>query len=334
MADLKKLKDDIKAGTPSSLYVFYGEESYLKAYYLKQLEKACESPFPEFDMIRLDGAAITPDSFSDAVDSFPMGGGRKMVEIVDYPLFSKNGVLNDAVTELLRSVPDYLCLVFVYDVLDYKTDNKELFKAFSAQADIINFEKASLPELVSWLSRRFASLGKEISRFDAEKMVFFCGDLMTNLITEVEKIAAGTEGKVVTYADIERLASRSIEARTYYLTNRLSEGDVGGALSVLHDLIDTKTEPIRIAATVSSHFRQLYGAKLASEKGLSTNEIKDLLGLRSEYPAKIAVKTAGRMSLSKLRLAQSLCLEATNSLKGSNTDEVRTLELLLLRLAS
>ena len=33
-AALQKLKQDIRAGKPETLYVFWGEESYLKRYYL------------------------------------------------------------------------------------------------------------------------------------------------------------------------------------------------------------------------------------------------------------------------------------------------------------
>ena len=36
---LQRLKEDIKAKTPRKLYVFFGEESYLKEYYRDELKK-------------------------------------------------------------------------------------------------------------------------------------------------------------------------------------------------------------------------------------------------------------------------------------------------------
>ena len=36
---LQRLKEDIKAKAPRKLYVFFGEESYLKEYYRDELKK-------------------------------------------------------------------------------------------------------------------------------------------------------------------------------------------------------------------------------------------------------------------------------------------------------
>ena len=41
-AALKKLKQDLKEGAVGQLYVFHGEESYLRDFYLGQLRKKLE----------------------------------------------------------------------------------------------------------------------------------------------------------------------------------------------------------------------------------------------------------------------------------------------------
>ena len=35
----QKLKNDLAAGTAGNAYIFYGEETYLREYYLKELRK-------------------------------------------------------------------------------------------------------------------------------------------------------------------------------------------------------------------------------------------------------------------------------------------------------
>ena len=40
-AGLRRLKGDLKTGTPGSLYLFHGPETYLRDYYLDRLRKAC-----------------------------------------------------------------------------------------------------------------------------------------------------------------------------------------------------------------------------------------------------------------------------------------------------
>ena len=334
MNGFEKLKADLKTGNISRLYLFYGEESYLKSYYLKRLEALCASPFPDFDLIKLNGDALTSDDFRDAVESLPMGGGKKMIEVFDYPVFG-NVPLKEELPDILSDLPDHVCLVFVFDVLEYKPDKRlGIYKTVAKCGETVEFEKAGVSELKAWVKRRFAALSKDISDADCERMIFICGGLMTNLVTEIEKIASGTQGKTVTAADIEKMASRSLEAGVFDLTDRLSEGDAAKALSVLSDLLDMKNEPVAIAAMLTKHFKRLYGAKLGMERKMSEEQITELLGFRSSYPARIAMRSASRIPLEKLRWSQKLCLETDMALKSNNTDVKRALELLILRLAA
>ena len=55
-AALEKLRADIKSGSPENVYIFYGEETYLRDRYLEEL-KALLVPagFEEFNYHRLPG---------------------------------------------------------------------------------------------------------------------------------------------------------------------------------------------------------------------------------------------------------------------------------------
>ncbi len=56
----QKLKSDLTASSPGCAYIFYGEESYLREYYLEQLRKCLiPSGFEEFNYHRLDGKEIS-----------------------------------------------------------------------------------------------------------------------------------------------------------------------------------------------------------------------------------------------------------------------------------
>jgi len=80
---VKKLKNDLANGTVGSLYVFYGEEGYLKRHYLNQLKELCGGPFEAFNNITLDGEQVSVQSLTDAIDSIPMGSEKKLVVVRD-----------------------------------------------------------------------------------------------------------------------------------------------------------------------------------------------------------------------------------------------------------
>ena len=52
---VQRLKKDLADGNIGTLYVFYGEEGYLKRHYLNQLKELCGGPFADFNIITLDG---------------------------------------------------------------------------------------------------------------------------------------------------------------------------------------------------------------------------------------------------------------------------------------
>ena len=156
---------------------------------------------------------------------------------------------------------------------------------------------------------------------------------MDNLLTEIDKISAGTTGSVIEQSDIDALGSRMLEATVFELTDSLAEGKQDRALAILRDLFDMKQEPVAILAAVTKQFQRLYGAKLVSAAGKGENELAELLEYRSAYPARRAMQSARRFSLPQLRKAQQLCLETDVAMKSNLPDDQRTLELFLFRLA-
>ena len=72
-AALEKLRADIKSGSPENVYIFYGEETYLRDRYLEEL-KALLVPegFEEFNYHRLSGKGLTVQDLTEVVEAMPM----------------------------------------------------------------------------------------------------------------------------------------------------------------------------------------------------------------------------------------------------------------------
>ena len=69
----QKLKADLSAGTPGCAYIFYGEESYLREYYLGELrKKLVPSGFEEFNYHRLEGKELTVQALTEMAEAMPM----------------------------------------------------------------------------------------------------------------------------------------------------------------------------------------------------------------------------------------------------------------------
>ena len=121
---LKQLKADLKTGELAKLYLFYGEESYLKEHYRDQIiQKLCPADTQDFTLVRL-GDGMSRDDLMDAVESFPFGANRKVVLVSDYPLLKPTGDLKEALPGILSDLPDHVCLIFYFDALEFKPDKR------------------------------------------------------------------------------------------------------------------------------------------------------------------------------------------------------------------
>lgn len=331
---IKQLKSDLAAKNPGQLYIFYGEEGYLKRHYVQQLRQLCQGAFPEFNMILLDGEQVSVQTLSDAIDSIPMGSERKLVVVRDYPLMQPTGDMKEYLPQLLSSLPEYICLVFYYDAMEFKPDKRlNLWKLIQQNGQPVEFARSSGAGLILWIQRHFQQLGKYIAPTECEYLLFLCGNSMDNLLTEIQKIAAGTREERIQRSDIDALGSRVLEATVFELVDSIVAGQHSKALMILRDLLDMKQEPVMILAVITKQMQRLYGAKLALQAGKNENDVAKLLGYTSAYPARRLMQSARQCSLKVLRQAQASCLEADLALKSSLPDGQRTLELLLMRFA-
>ena len=120
-----QLKQDLKTGQLCTVYVFHGEETYLREYYLDQLrKKLIPAGFEEFNYHKLEGKALSVQALSDIVEALPMMCEKTLVTVTDFDLFKLNEEQRGQLIALLSDFPDYCCLVFVYDILEYKPDKK------------------------------------------------------------------------------------------------------------------------------------------------------------------------------------------------------------------
>lgn len=332
-----QLKSDLREGTVRNVYVFYGEETYLREYYLDMLrKKLVPAGLEEFNYHRLPGKGLTVQALSDIVEALPMMCEKTLLTVTDYDIFKLNEEQRVQFIALLKDFPEYCCLVFVYDTIEYKPDRKmkKLCAAMAGTVQAVAFRTQGQSDLINWVGRRFKALGKEIDRTAAEHLIFTCGSLMTGLIPEIEKIGAYTKGSRVTVADINAVADPVIDAMIYDITNAISRSDYDAAADTLGKLLKMQEEPIVILSLIGRDLRRLYTACIALEGGKDRYWLMELWSMRSDYPAKLLLNSARGLSKEWCRDGIAMCKKLDVQMKSQNGfDSAGELKLLLMRLA-
>ena len=245
-AGYQKLKKDLADQRPGQLYILHGEETYLRDYYLGRLrEQLLSGGMGTFNFHQLEPKDMSPHALEEAIDCLPMMGERTMVQVTDFDLFKCGEKDREGYIKLFSQLPDYVCVVFVYDLIDYKGDARtKLAAAIKEHGTVANFVRQDQGDLVDWVRRRFRALGKDIDSRLALDMIFLCGDLMTNLIGEIEKVGAYARQKHITMGDIQAVATPQLDAVVFRMTDAIGEGKFDQAMSVLGELYQMQEPPL------------------------------------------------------------------------------------------
>ena len=333
-AGYQKLRSDLSAGTPGNLYLFYGEEAYLREHYLEELKKiVLTDGMDAFNSHEIPAKDMSPQHLEEVLDSLPMMAPRTFVQVTDFDLFKAGEKDREQYIQLLQNLPDYVCLVFVYDLIPYKGDARtKLAGVLKQHGVLVNFARQETKELVKWVRRRFRALGKDVTPSLAEELIFLCGDLMTNLVGEIEKIGAYTKGERITRQDIDAVATPQLDAVVFRMTDAIGAGNFDQAARVLGELYQMQEVPIKILWSLGRNMRQLYSARLAMERGRGAAYVAELWGLRS-FQAEKLMGAARRFSLPWCRRAVVRCGETDLAMKSTGQDEQQLLTNLLLELS-
>ena len=331
---LNKLKQDLAAGRPGQLYILHGEETYLRDHYLGRLREAVlTGGLGEFNRHDLSAKDMSPHALEEAVDCLPMMAERTLVLVTDYDLFKAGERDREEYIRILSNLPDYCCLVFLYDLIDYKPDARtKLAQTVKKSGTAVNFVRQGQRELTDWVRRHFKALGKEIDPRLCGELIFLCGDLMHNLQQEIGKIGAYAKGTAITRADIEAVATPQLSAVVFRIADAIGEKNYDRALSILGELYQMQKSSYEIIGALGKQMRQLYSARLALDGQKGAAYVGKLWGMR--FSPNQLMNSARRLSLPWCRQAVLACARTEMAMKSSGQDDQELLTALLLELAN
>ena len=287
----------------------------------------CPDGLDGFNYKRFEGSMITIDELEDAVNTLPAFADRTLIEIHDFDIFKS--ILKPRLNEIFSDLPDYVCVVFIYNTIEYKPDgrqkiNKEILK----HANVIDFVVQSQDKLIKWIRRHFHDAGKSISTSDAEYLAFITGGLMSVLNGEIEKTAAYAKSENVTRTDIDAVVTPALDTVAYKLTDALVSRDNERALRLLDELFQMREVPHKLMYSISLKMRQLLAARVCIESKLDKTVLMGMCGIRHDFQAHTLISTAKKATLADCRDAVLFCSMTAMELNSLSNPESRMIELI------
>ncbi len=313
--DWQTFKQNFKQNKIARLYLFYGEEWYLREHYLNLLKtKIVGEGLEEFNYTLFSENVVFED-LQEAVDSYPVMQEKKLVVVRDYDLFKANESLRERYTTLIQDIPETCVLVFVFGET-WKPDKRvKLFSLFDKVGAVVEFQRAAQGELVTWIKRHFKETNQEISTELCEYLLFQCGNLMGSLLPEIEKISAYAKSDNIQKEDIDAVVSPCLETIVFDLTKAIVAKEYAKAIQMTEALDAMKENAIGVMSLIGKQMRQLYSAGLVLKNGGTVREFMSLWNMKSEFVAKKMLQSVRGVSVKWLRNALLLCEETDRKLK-------------------
>ncbi len=331
-AEYRALKRDLAENKVGNVYVFTGEERYLLEHYLREIrKKIVQEGMEEFNHRRFEGKGLDLAVLSEALDALPVFSERTLTEVWDFDFSKLSDDERETMLSLLSELPDYGCLIFVFDTMTFKLDARVKTNArIKKLLPVVEFRAQEKSDLTNWIGRRFRSLGKQIDQGTAEYLAFVSGGLMTPLIGEIDKTAAYCRGTRITRADIDAVVTPVLDAAVFRMTDAIVTHRFDDAAAVLSDLLGMNEAPQKIIYSISMKMRQLLAAKIYIECGKSLAELMELCSIRFEFQARNLMSAARRVDIDWCKHSVRLCAETALALNSGGSADCLTVLLMSL----
>lgn len=318
----KQIKKSLSGG-----YLFFGEEDYLKGVAVRSAREAIcpDETFALFNDVRIDALDYSPAALLDAMMPPPMMAEQKIITLSGLPLLSMRQSEIDDLLEVLALLSQYDYNVVILSVPSDQFDGGTLPKRpskmlteFSKVLTPVWFEEISAARLCAWVGKHFEHHGAAASPAVCAKLISLCGRSMFTLSSETEKLAyyvLSHGRREVSEEDVDAIAIAEISSDTFALTNAILDGRPEDALRALEVMKFRRVEPVFVLGEISRSISHLLSVKALSADGASLSEIMAIVGMKSEYQARLYVSAAAGKSKRRLCHALELCSEADLSLK-------------------
>jgi DNA polymerase-3 subunit delta len=326
--DLSDLKKDIDTGALKPVYLFYGEEVFLKERYLAKLVDLMDEGLADFNLETVTAENTSPANVLEKARSMPFLNPPRIVIVRGADTYSADemALFKDYVSDPNPKS----CLVLLADKPDFRL---AVFKTMRQQDLTVSFDPPKGRSLVFWVMESAEQRGYKLDQNAARTLIEMVGTNLTSLDHELEKVCLYSGDKrTIGVEEIKTAARLSRTASIFDLGDAVGEQDGARALTALKDLY-LEEHYLRILAMIVRHFHLLLKVRLLLDDGARQGEVQQALKL-PPFVVKKYLSQVRDLDAPRLKKAIARLLLADQTLKSSGAPDRLVLESMVLDLTS
>lgn len=329
-----KVWRDIQKGNIAPVYLLVGEEAYYVDETISKLRAALGGEDGEY--AQFDCAEQPVDFVIDEADTIPFFSDRKLVVARNASFLRATEKGKEKIEHDLSRLEAWLehpteqCVtVFVapYEKLD---ERKKVTKLMKKHAILLEAAQLKEHDLAVWIQQEIAAQQGRITDDAVGKLIEMVGANMLQLRLEIEKLLLFVEGDVIDAHVVENLVAKTLEHDAFKLLNAYLARDIVTAVTIYHDLLRQKEEPIMLVGLLASNIRTMNHVYYLEKKGYHPQQIAKQLKLHP-YRVKLMIENRRRPTEERLLKVLHRLAEVDLKLKTTGGNRERHLELFLIQ---
>jgi DNA polymerase-3 subunit delta len=229
----------------------------------------------------------------------------------------------------ISKFPDSTILV----LLDGRITRKNpLFSELSAKATVKSFPLLRGTKLRQWIQRYVTKEGGTISPQAIDLLARLVGGNLWIMSNEINKLISFTSGRRIEEGDIKMIASYTQEANVFAMTDAILEFNAGLAEKSLNQLVKRGASSTYLLVVLSRQVRMIVRVKELRNQMKPEIEIRNRLGLSSEFAWNKIIEQAGRYTLDRIKDVYHKLLEADLAIKTGKYENELALNILIAEL--
>jgi DNA polymerase III subunit delta len=336
-----------KAGKARPVYVFHGEEEFLRS---ELLHMAPDLFVPDegtrsFNFDLLYGAETNLQTVLSLAQSYPVMSERRLVIVREADKIMKAKSATASRSKKAAKAEDLLGnfldnpqpeTVLIFDMTKIGPRNQSPWKELAAKSEVVEFSIMKEPALIDWLKHRAKKHKKTISESAARLMVGHLGTDLRTHANELEKLMTYIgERAEITDQDIEQVVGVSRTYNVFELTKAIGQGDKAKCAEIIvRMLAQDKDQKQLLLVMIARYIEQLIITQEMLIKGEKEPAIAEAIELRggAAYFVREFITAAKRYRRDRLDHALKSIVEAESTSRKVQLDDVLVFERLLTQI--
>lgn len=323
-----ELIKELEKGRFSNLYLFYGEEVYLKDEAVSKITEALLRT-KDFNFDLLYGSSTTAEEILGIAQTLPVFSSWRILIVKEVEAIPDREA--EVLLSYIKDPSPTTCIIFLGEKVDMR---KRLFSALKEKAVVVQFYQLFERQLSSWIRFRAKDLGFNISEVAIEVLKEGVGTTLGSLDNELKKLSLYAIGKgVIEEKDILKVVGNLRIPTIFNLTEAIGEKKAERAIKILRKILDEGEEPLKVLVMITRQMRLLLRALELRESGFSHDEIRVRVGISARFFGAL-MSQLQKHSFNGLLNAFKRLQRTDLELKTSGKGKGRILESLILDLCS